>query len=83
MTEEEQKKWEPLIKRWPELAGVAYEIYLRHEKKDANLTTYFKWAAKRQKQEEVRYRMGLQKFCVREITTMEYEDGNETNKLFL
>lgn len=82
MTKEEQKKWEPLIKRWPELAGVAYEIYMRHEKKDANLTTYFIWAAKRQRQEETRYRKGLEKFSVREVTKMEYENGNKDNMLF-
>lgn len=83
MTQEEQKKWEYLIKKHPERAGLAYELYLQHKTKDANITTYFMWAEKRQRQTESRYRKGLQKYCEREVTKMEVKNGNEDNLLFL
>ena len=75
MTEEELKKWEVLIKKYPERAGVAFELYNRHQKKNANPTTYFMWAGKLERQEERRYRNGLKKYCERQITKMECENG--------
>lgn len=83
MTDEELKKWEFLIKKHPERAGVAYELYLAHKTKDANVTTYFMWAEKLERQTERRYRKGLEKYCARHSLKMECENGNETNKLFL
>ncbi len=83
MTKEELKKWEFLVRKYPDLAGPAYEIYVRHKTKDANLVTYFMWAAKTERRKEKRYRNGLEKYCGCKITTMEYENGNENNKLFL
>lgn len=71
MTEEELSKWKYLTKKYPELAGKAYEIYLRHEKKDANVRTYFMWAGKYERRDEKRYRDGLKKYCDRERTKME------------
>lgn len=71
MNTEEESKWARLVKRYPERAGVAYEIYLRHEKKNANLMTYFMWAAKRERQTEKRYREGLKKYCEKQKVKME------------
>lgn len=76
MNAEELKKWEILIKKYPERAGVAYELYHRHKTKNANPTTYFMWAGKLERQEERRYNNGLQKYCMRQITKMEFENGN-------
>ena len=83
MTEEEIEKWKPYIKRYPELTAVAYELYLRHKTKDAKPSTYFAFAAKLERRDEALYRKGMAKFCSVELTKMEYEDGNENNKLFL
>lgn len=83
MTQEELKKWEFLTKKHPERAGVAYELYLAHKTKDANITTYFMWAEKLERQTERRYRKGLEKYCARHSLKMECENGNENNKLFL
>lgn len=83
MTQEELKKWAYLIKKHPERAGIAYELYLRHKTKDANITTYFMWAEKRQNQQELRYRQGLQKYRENEIKKMEEKNGNEDNMLFI
>lgn len=82
MTQEELKKWEYLIKKHPERAGVAYELYMAHKTKDANVTTYFMWAEKLERQSERRYRKGLEKYCGRELTKMEAKNGNEDNLLF-
>ena len=71
MNPEEQKKWEHLIKKYPERASVAYELYLRHKKKNANPTTYFMWAGKLERQTEKRYRTGLKKYCEKQKTKME------------
>ena len=75
MTKDEEQKWKYLIKKYPERAGVAYELYLRHTKKNANITTYFMWAGKLERQEERRYNKGLQKYMLRQITKMECKDG--------
>jgi outer membrane protein assembly factor BamD (BamD/ComL family) len=83
MTEEEIEKWKPYIKRYPELTAVAYELYLRHKTKDAKPSTYFAFAAKLERRDEALYRKGMAKFCSVELAKMEYENGNETNKLFL
>lgn len=71
MNPEDQRKWAHLIKKYPERAGVAYELYLRHEKKNANITTYFMWAGKLERQTEKRYRDGLKKYCEKQRTKME------------
>lgn len=83
MTEEELKKWEYLTKKHPERAGVAYELYMAHKTKDANVTTYFMWAEKLERQTEKRYRKGLEKYCRRELTKMEDKDVNKNNMLFI
>lgn len=71
MTLEEEKKWEFLTKKYPERAGLAYEIYLRHKTKNANVTTYFMWAGKLDRRNEKRYQEGLKKYRNREKTKME------------
>ena len=71
MKEEDKAKWEHLVKKYPERAGVAYELYLRHEKKNANITNYFMWAGKLERQTEKRYRDGLKKYCDKQKTKME------------
>ena len=75
MTEQELAKWEHLIKKYPERAGVAYELYMRHKEKNANPTTYFMWAGKLERRNEKRYRDGLKKYCDREKIKMENENG--------
>jgi hypothetical protein len=74
MTIQEEKKWAYLTKKYPELAGVAYELYLRHDKKNANPTTYFMWAGKLERQTEKRYREGLKKYCEKQKTKMELKN---------
>lgn len=69
------KKWEALIKKYPERAGLAYELYLRHKTKDANITTYFMWAGKLERQTEKRYRNGMKKYCDQERKRMEIKNG--------
>lgn len=71
MTLEEEKKWVFLTKKYPERAGLAYELYLRHKTKNANITTYFMWAGKLERRNEKRYHDGLKKYCDREKTKME------------
>jgi hypothetical protein len=63
--------WARLTKIYPERAGVAYEIYLRDQKKTANPMTYFTWAGKRLYAREMRYQQGLQKYKARQKITME------------
>lgn len=75
MTAEELKKWEYLIRKYPERAGVAYELYVNHKTKDANPTTYFMWAGKLEMQEERRYRKGMKKYVERQIMKMEFDNG--------
>lgn len=75
MNPEDQRKWAHLVKKYPERAGVAYELYLRHEKKNANITTYFMWAGKLERQTEKRYRDGLKKYCEKQRTKMELKNG--------
>lgn len=82
LTREEQEKWQHLIKKYPELAGTAFELYLRHKEKNANVTTYFMWAGKLERQQEKRYRSGLKKYCEREKVKMENKNGMQNNKLF-
>ena len=75
MTDEELKKWRYLIKKYPERAGLAYEMYSRHKTKDANPTTYFMWAGKWEKQKEAIYQSNLRKWCDRERVKMELKNG--------
>ena len=70
MNPEELAKWQYLTRKYPERAGVAYELYLRHKTKNANLTTYFMWAGKLERRNEKRYRDGLKKYCEREKVKM-------------
>lgn len=58
----DEKKWAYLTKKYPERAGVAYEMYLRDPKKTANPTTYFMWAGKRIYAEEKAYQDNLTKY---------------------
>jgi hypothetical protein len=71
MTEDELKKWTELTNKYPELAGKAWELYARHEKKNARISTYFMWAGKYERRDEKRYRDGLKKYCDKEKTKME------------
>jgi hypothetical protein len=75
MTLEEERKWKVLIRKYPERAGAAYELYLRHTEKNANPTTYFMWAGKLERQTEKRYREGLKKYCDKEKQKMEIKNG--------
>lgn len=74
MTEKELAKWAFLIRKHPDRAGVAYELYMAHKTKDANPTTYFMWAEKLEYQTEKRYRKGLEKYCERQRAKMEVKD---------
>ena len=71
MTDEQLIKWSYLMRKYPERAGTAYELYLRHDKKNANLTTYFMWAGKLDYRNEKLYRNGLKKYCDKEKLKME------------
>ena len=77
MTEKELEKWQYLTTKYPERAGLAYELYERHKTKNANLTTYFMWAGKLERQTETRYRKGLKKYCERQKTKMELKQWLE------
>lgn len=70
----DKEKWEKMIRKKPELAGLAYELYLRHKTKDANVATYFMWAGKLERQTEKRYRNGMKKYCERERRKMEIKN---------
>lgn len=74
MKQEDMEKWQYLIQKYPDRAGLAYELYHRHKTKDANITTYFMWAGKLERQTEARYRNGLKKYCVRERVKMEIKN---------
>lgn len=76
MNPEDQRKWERLIKKYPELAGTAYELYVRHEQKNANVSTYFMWAGKLERQTEKRYRNGLKKYCEKQKIKMELKKND-------
>ncbi|MBO7733671.1 MAG: hypothetical protein J6S67_13995 [Methanobrevibacter sp.] len=76
MNLKEQEKWERLIKKYPELAGTAYELYVRHEQKNANVSTYFMWAGKLERQTEKRYRNGLKKYCEKQKIKMELKKND-------
>lgn len=76
MNLKEQEKWEHLIKKYPELAGTAYELYVRHEQKNANVSTYFMWAGKLERQTEKRYRNGLKKYCEKQKIKMELKKND-------
>jgi hypothetical protein len=57
------KKWKYLIKKYPERAGVAYEMYLRDPNKDeTNPVTYFNFAKKRMNEIEARNKKRLKKY---------------------
>ncbi len=62
MKPEEIQQWTKLTRMYPELAGMAYELYMRHPKKDAKPMTYFKFAEKRINQRDKRYNQGLEKY---------------------
>lgn len=66
-----EEQWKILIKKYPERAGIAYELYLADKNKTANPTTYFKFAGLRLKQEEVRYQKGLQNYIVKNKPVLE------------
>ena len=68
----DEKKWEFLIKKYPERAGIAWELYQRDKKKEANPTTYFNFAKKRINEIESRYQSGLRKWIGKK-PTMENE----------
>ena len=74
MKQEDIEKWQYLIQKYPDRAGLAYELYQRHKTKDANITTYFMWAGKLERQTETRYRNGLKKYCARERVKMEIKN---------
>lgn len=63
----DEAKWAYLTKKYPERAGVAYDMYLRDKKKTANITTYFMWAGKRIQAEEMAYKKNLQKYLTKQL----------------
>ena len=71
MTNEELKEWTRLTKKYPALAGKAWELYARHEKKNARVVTYFMWAGKYERRDEKRYQEGLKKYRNKEQVKME------------
>ena len=77
MTEEEIAEWQGYVKKYPELAGKAYEIYMRHKEKSARISTYFMWAGKCERRDEKRYRNGLKKYCDKEQMKMEIKQWLE------
>ena len=83
MTEFDFAKWQYLTKKYPERAGLAYELYVKDKKKSANLTTYFMWAGKVERRNEKRYRSGLQKYCNREKVKMEIKNDKKTDSIFI
>jgi hypothetical protein len=77
MREEDIEEWKRLTNKYPELAGKAYEIYMRHKEKSARISTYFMWAGKYERRDEKRYRNGLKKYCDREQIKMEIKQWLE------
>ena len=63
--------WERLTAMYPEIAGIAYEMFLRDPKKEAHPMTYFKFARKRAYEREKRYKEQLNKYKQRKKATME------------
>lgn len=67
-------RWAVLIKKYPERAGVAYELYLRDKNKGkTNPTTYFNFAGKRIIEQEARYQKNLRKWQTNQQPTIEME----------
>ena len=65
MTEEEKKEWARLMKskKYCDIAGMAYEYYLRDPNKGkTHPIMYFKFAGLRTQEIEVRYQKGLGKY---------------------
>lgn len=71
MTHFDERKWKYLTDKYPELAGLAYEIYIRDPKKSANPVTYFMWASKTEWANEKRYRENLTKYRMRKKPNIE------------
>lgn len=70
---ETDPRWKFLINKYPERAGVAYELYVRDKNKGkTNPTTYFNFAGKKIYESEVRYRRNLRKYITIHQPTMEY-----------
>ena len=69
-----EKHWADLTRKYPERAGRAYELYLADKKKQANPTTYFKFAGLKEKRDETRYRTGLEKYTQQEKLKMELKN---------
>lgn len=68
---ENDPRWKFLIKKYPDRAGMAYEMYLRDPKKgETNPTTYFNYARLRLKANEARYQANLRKY-INHLPTME------------
>lgn len=69
---ENDPKWIFLINKYPERAGIAYELYLRDPKKGkTNPTTYFNFAGKRLYRDERNYQKNLAKYKIKTKTIME------------
>lgn len=77
MREEDIAEWKRLTNKYPELAGKAYELYMRHEEKNARISTYFMWAGKCERRDEKRYRKGLEKYQTHEQLKMEIKQWLE------
>lgn len=58
-------RWAYLIKKYPDRAGKAFELYLADPKKTANPTTYFNFAGKKLYESETRYQRNLAKYIQR------------------
>jgi peptidyl-tRNA hydrolase len=66
-------KWKYLIKKYPERAGIAYEIYMRDPTKKVNPVTYFNFAGKRIYQEQKRYKTSLKRYISKNLPDFDVE----------
>ena len=71
---EKDPKWAILVRKYPERAGRAYELYMRDPNKGkTNPTTYFNYAMKLIWRDETNYQRNLQKYINKQSTQMELQ----------
>lgn len=81
MKASDKAKWRYLIKKYPEIAGRAWELYMRDKKKEANPTTYFNFANKLTYRDEANYQKGLDKYKRRKKYEMELENEKDNMRI--